>query len=100
LGLKAGYWTKDGKDPLEFREIVGWVTITIRDPRTDAPPENTFQAVVYDYTMYPTLARSLLQYRGVFPKNASEEEAKALVLEWSKPRAEHVQPNIPGIGQA
>jgi hypothetical protein len=41
-----------------------------------------------------------LDASGVFLKKTSEEEAKALALVWFKPRAEHAQPNVKGIGVA
>ena len=96
LGLKAGFWTREAKDPLQFKEIVGWVTVVGRQQRPDAAPENAFQAIVLDDTWYPQIARVLPGYSGVFPKKTSEEEAKALAREWSKPKAEHAQPNMKG----
>ena len=30
LGLKAGYWTGKDSDPMAFRPIVGWITVTSR----------------------------------------------------------------------
>ena len=53
-----------------------------------------------DDTMYPIIARIYPRYCGVFPKKTSEEEAKALALEWAKPKAEHAQPNVTGVGLA
>ncbi len=100
LGLKAGFWTRKAGDPLEFRDIVGWVTIVGREQRPEAAPENSFHAIVLDFTSYPILARVMPNYCGVFPKRTSEEEAKALALEWFKPKAEHAQPNVKGVGLA
>ena len=101
LGLKAGFWTRETKDPLEFREIVGWVTIMSRDVANSAGPENGFHAVVLDDTMYPMVARIHPRYCGVFLMKLSEDEAKALVIDWMKPKeGTHAQPNMSGIGVA
>jgi len=98
--VRVGLWTRKPGDQLEFRDIVGWVTVISREQRPEATPENAFHAVMLDDTMYPIIARIYPRYCGVFPKKTSEEEAKALALEWAKPKAEHAQPNVTGVGLA
>lgn len=71
LGLKAGYWTDEGKTALEFEPIVGWVTW-----HNDIQ-EHGFTAVVlsqkHHYPTFAPYARPL--YAAVFPVEMTEDQA-------------------------
>ena len=69
---------------------------------SSAPPKNEFQAVVLDDTSYPMVARAHKRYAAVFPKNATPDEAKALLQKWTTLRSDggHAQPNMRGVGSA
>ena len=96
LGLKVGLWSREDSAPTEFREVLGWVTIVGKDVSSPTPPENGFHAVILDDTMYPTIARAHPKYCAVFPKNVSQDEAKALAREWKPKEGAFPQPNMKG----
>jgi hypothetical protein len=100
FGLKVGLWKSS--DEMEFRDILGWVTVISKEVGSNAPPENGFHAVMLDDTSYPMVARGHKRYAAVFPKSATTEEAKALLREWTKPRDDGTmaQPNMRGVGKA
>jgi hypothetical protein len=101
FGLKVGLWTREDPERIEFRDIVGWITIITKEVGSNVPPENGFHAIMLDDTYYPMVARLHPKYVGVFPKKTTPEEAKALFHEWKKPKdAAHAQPNMRGIGSA
>src|SRR2546422_6120136 len=31
FGLKVGLWTREGGDEMEFREVLGWITVVVRE---------------------------------------------------------------------
>jgi hypothetical protein len=97
LGLKAGFWTGEDSDPMTFTPIIGWITVTLR--KADEPPFNTFAAVVLSEQMFPVLALTLPNHRGVFLKDMPADQAKVRAREWvNRPRGE-LQPTM-GMGQA
>jgi hypothetical protein len=92
LGLKAGYWTGQDKDPVRFRAVIGWITINT------ATNQHFFQAVVLSDLMLPTVAILMPQYCGVFLKEMTEEQAKAEAKRWMS--AHPGQPMVPNVAAA
>jgi hypothetical protein len=101
LGLKAGFWTGEDFDPLTFKPIVGWITVMMRQPpfADDRPPKNGFYAVVLADSMLPTVADFLPNFRGVFLKEMSEDQAKSRAKEWMNRPEPDLQPTM-GLGHA
>jgi hypothetical protein len=84
LGLKAGFWTRKEGEPVTFRPIVGWVTVT-NFLETDAIP---FHAVGLNDKGFPTLLNTFTfpDYIGVFAKALTPQEALAKFAEWDAKR--------------
>lgn len=101
LGLKAGFWTGKEKDPLDFKSIVGWVSVVSRTAPSDTPPQNGFHPVVLADNMYPVGAPLLPRYCGVFLKEMTESEAKRVAATWRNASSGvEPQPNVKGTGVA
>ena len=81
LGLKAGFWSGRETDPLTFRPIVGWVSVTnFVDSALPA-----FVAVVLNDLAYPAFASAFNfpEFIGVFSKALSSTEARQKMKEWT-----------------
>jgi hypothetical protein len=102
LGLRAAYWTKKPEDPLTFRPIVAWVVYNVRpaDAPAQAPINNGFTPVVVSPWFWPVLANQLVDYLAVFPSAMDETAVIAEFKAWEEARANNVQVNVPGRGQA
>jgi len=100
FGLKAGYWTGEDSDPMTFRPVLGWVTVTSLPPYTEAnPPKNLFWPLVLSDRMYPVLAIAVPNCRGVFLKDMPEDQAKVRSQEWAVRPEPDLQPMM-GMAQA
>src|SRR5262249_17364295 len=101
LGLKAGFWKQGAGSEVEFRDIVGWITVQSRTVPSNEPVANGFYAVVLGPLMYPVGACELAGYCGVFLKGMAEPDARKLAMEWaSRPEGVVPQPNVRDVGQA
>ena len=95
LGLKAGYWASVKRDKINFRPIVGWVSIT-NYVAAQKPP---FAAIVLNDHNEPTFASDSVfpNYIGNFASGISDaaalEAAKALT-------ANRPNPPTTGVGRA
>lgn len=103
LGLKAAYWSGKSEDPITYRPIIGWLTITGRP--TDAAPNtpliNKFFPQVLSDNWWPMSSWTVPDYAGVVPKDISDEAAKEAITRWRKaPPGEDVQVNVRGVGLA
>ena len=80
LGLKAGFWSTKPEEPMTFRPIVGWVTVTNFIESALGP----FIAIVLNDNAFPTFLSTpnFPNYVGVFAKALTPEEAKAKCLSW------------------
>ena len=85
LGLKAGFWSGDEKDPVRFRPIVGWVVVSNSVEASFGP----FLAVALSDLGFPTflLEGTFPGFIGVFGNALTPEEARAKYEQWRKPAA-------------
>ena len=80
LGLKAGFWSGRAGDPITFRPIVGWVTVTnFLDAGLDP-----FQSIVLNDRAYPLASYILPTFVGVFRESLTAEEAWKEYASWPK----------------
>ncbi|HXJ21104.1 MAG TPA: hypothetical protein VMT03_12810 [Polyangia bacterium] len=103
LGLKAAYWSGKEDDPVVYRPVVGWMTVTGR--ATDAPPNtplaNQFFPLVLGDDWWPHSAWELTNYGGVVPKDIADDAVKEAIKKWrTKPEGPDVQVNVRTVGQA
>ena len=80
FGLKAGFWSRKNDEPVYFRPIVGWVTITNFVEAGLHP----FVPVVLNDMGFPTFAAdgNFPDYIGVFAKALTPVEARAKAAAW------------------
>ena len=79
LGLKAGFWSTKEGDPVTFRPIVGWVTVTNWESLVGGMP---FLAVVLNDFAFPVFVERLPEYIGVFAKSSTPAETRAKCGTW------------------
>lgn len=80
LGFKAGFWVDDSKTEIEFRDVIGWVTVTMRE---ENGVTNGFHPVVLNPSVqFPALAPLLPLYVGGFLKHTTAAQARELSRKW------------------
>jgi hypothetical protein len=84
LGLKAGFWSGKGGDPITFRPIIGWVTVmNFLDAGLDP-----FQSIVLNDRAYPLASYILPTFIGLFREAITPEEAWKEYSSWPKRHTE------------
>jgi hypothetical protein len=97
FGLKAGFWSGKEGDPVEFRPIVGWVSITNWLQVSEGV--SSLVPVVLNSTGYPMIdGRVLRGYIGVFGKASTPAEAREKYRGWEQKKTEDGGPP-PGQSQ-
>jgi hypothetical protein len=88
LGVKAGFWSGVETEPVTFRPIVGWLTVTnYLDTGGNVGP---LVPVVLSDVAYPTIlvGGAIPHHIGVFKNESTAEEAREMYTRWQrKPEA-------------